>query len=112
MRATGLTVVAVAVAALALMGTDAAAASSSSSKLAVKVGTNRMYLRSQLHPGATVVCRYQGHMLSVTAPTDEQQSVGAVWARPGRSRGLFHLNVNAAPKRTYRVICGLGGYHW
>jgi hypothetical protein len=112
MQATGLNRVAVAVAALALVGTGAAAASPFTSRLTLKVGTNRMYARSSLQPGATVVCRYQGHMLSVTAPTDEQQSVGAVWARPGRSRGLFHLNVNAVPKATYRVICGLGGYHW
>jgi hypothetical protein len=102
---------AVLVAVLALVGTAAAATPRSHGRLVVRVGTNRIYTRTEIHQRATVVCRYQRRTLSVTAPTGTWTGTGAVWPKPGTTdRGIFHLNVDVAGKG-YSVICGLGGYH-
>jgi hypothetical protein len=101
-----------AVGVLTLTSSAAAAPLQTRVRLVVKVGTNRTYTRTELHPGATVVCRYQAHTLTVTAPTDGSEGSGAVWPLPGTNdRGLFHLNVNIAPATGYVVVCGLGGVH-
>lgn len=90
----------------------ATSASASSGKLTVKVGTNKTYTRSQLHPGETVLCRYKGHTLSVTAPTGNTEAVGAGWPKPGTTdRSLFTLGVSVKTSRAYAVTCTLGGYH-
>jgi len=90
----------------------AASAAASSGKLTVKIGTNKTYTRSQLHPGETVMCRYKGHTLSVTAPTGDEEAVGAGWAKPGTSdRSIFTLGVTVKTSRAYAVSCTLGGYH-
>lgn len=98
-------------AALALVGIAVAATSQSPGRLVVKVGTNRIYTRTELRPGATVVCHYQHHTLSVQAPSGTEEGAGTVWPKPGTTdRGLFYLNVTVVGKG-YAVICGLGGYH-
>ena len=90
----------------------AASASASSVKLTVRVGTNKTYTRSQLHPGETVLCRYNGHTLSVTAPTGNTEAAGAGWPKPGTTdRSLFTLGVSVKTSRVYAVTCTLGGYH-
>ena len=90
----------------------AASASASSVKLTVRVGTNKTYTRSQLHPGETVLCRYKGHTLSVTAPTGNTEGAGAGWPKPGTTnRSLFTLGVSVKTSRAYAVTCTLGGYH-
>jgi hypothetical protein len=102
---------AVLVAAVALVGTAVAAEAQAHGRLVVKVGTSRIYTRTELRPGATVVCRYRRRTLSVTAPTGTWTGSGAVWPKPGTTdKGIFHLNVDVAGKG-YSVICGLGGYH-
>ena len=84
-----------------------------SKPLVVKIGTNRLYTQSQLHPGTKVVCHYRGKTLSVTAPTGQYTGSGAVWPKPGTTNaGIFHLNVDTAAGHQYSVRCGLGGYHW
>jgi hypothetical protein len=97
---------------LVIAASAAAASLNGSGRLVVKVGTNRSYTRSELRPGATVVCRYQHHTLSVQAPSGTEEGAGTVWPKPGTTnQGLFYLNVNVVGKG-YSVICGLGGYHW
>ena len=94
--------------ALGLVGS----ASASPTKLTVKIGTNRTYTRSQLHPGETVLCHYKGRTLSVTAPTSSEEGVGAGWPKPRTTdRSIFTLNVIATKRRTFAVSCVLGGYH-
>jgi hypothetical protein len=101
-----------AVGVLTLTSSATAAPPQTRVRLAVKVGTNRTYTRTELHPGATVACRYQAHTLTVTAPTGTSEGSGAVWPLPGtKDRGLFHLNVTIAPASSYMVVCGLGGVH-
>ncbi len=90
---------------------SAAASLSTSGRLVVKVGTSRSYSRSELRPGATVVCRYQHHTLSVQTPSGTEEGAGTMWPKPGTTyRGLFYLSVNVVGKG-YGVICRLGGYH-
>jgi hypothetical protein len=90
----------------------AASASASSDKLTVKVGTNKTYTRLQLHPGETVLCRYNGRTLSVTTPTGNVEAVGAGWPKPGTTdRSIFTLNVSVTSGRLFAVACTLGGYH-
>jgi len=96
----------------AVLALAASASASSSDKLTIKVGTKKTYSRSQLHPGETVLCRYKGHTLAVTAPTGNVQAVGAGWPKPGTTdRSIFTLNVSATSGRAFAVICALGGYH-
>jgi hypothetical protein len=90
----------------------AASASASSDRLTIKVGANKTYTRSQLHPGETVLCRYKGHTLSVTAPTGNVEAVGAGWPKPETTdRSIFTLNVSVTSGRAFAVTCALGGYH-
>jgi hypothetical protein len=99
-----------------LVGGLALAASGSAKtphRLVVKVGTNRIYTRAELRPGATVVCIYEKRTLSVTEPTGYQEGNGAVWPKPGTANaGIFHLNVDVAAGNRYSVTCGRGGLHW
>jgi hypothetical protein len=104
-------ILALLVAALAFIGTVIAATSQSHGRLLVEVGTNQTYTRTELPRGATVICRYHHHTLSVQAPSGDQGGSGAVWPKAGTTdSGLFHLNVNVAGDG-YAVICGLGGHH-
>ncbi len=103
---------------LLVLGTTALAlalnssASARTTRLTVKVGTNHTYARTQLHPGETVICRYKGRTLSVTAPTGSEEGVGAGWPKPGTTdRSIFTLNVNVATNRAFDVTCVRGGYH-
>jgi hypothetical protein len=90
----------------------AASASASSDKLTIKVGTNKTYSRSQLHPGETVLCRYKRQTLSVTVPTGNVEAVGAGWPKPATTdRSIFTLNVSVTSGRAFAVTCALGGYH-
>ncbi len=87
-------------------------ASARPTRLTVKVGTNRTYTRTQLHPGETVLCRYKGRALSVTAPTGSEEGAGAGWPKPGTTdRSIFTLNVNVTTNRAFDVTCVRGGYH-
>ena len=96
--------------ALALTASGAYAASP---ELTVKIGTNRVYTRSQLRPGGTVVCHYQGHTLSVAAPAGKATGSGALWPLPGEThKGLFVLSTGVMSKGGYNVVCLRGGFHW
>ena len=98
--------------ALVFAGLTSAASSTAKthSKLVVKVGTNRTYSRTELRPGESVVCRYRGHELAVTAPAGQMQGWGVIWPLPGnRVKGLFRLNVTVAGASGYTVVCALGG---
>jgi len=97
-----------ALAALSLAGSALGA----SKTLVVKIGANRTYTRSQLHPGETVLCRYQGHALAVTAPVGDEEATGAGWPKPGTTdRSIFTLNASVTAKRAFHVTCVRGGYH-
>ena len=100
--------------ALVFAGLTSAASSTAKtpSRLVVKVGTNRMYSRTELRPGERVVCRYRGHTLTVGAPSGQMQGWGAVWPLPGNNdRGLFRLNVTVTGAAGYAVVCARGGHH-
>ena len=89
-----------------------ASASASSGKLIVKIGTNKTYTRSQLHPGEKVLCRYKGRTLSVTTPSGNTQGVGAGWPEPGANdRSIFTLGVVVTKSGAFAVSCVRGGYH-
>jgi len=91
----------------------AASAFGASEPLVVNVGTNKLFTTKQLHPGTKVTCRYQGHVVSVTAPTGQFTGSGAVWPKPGTANdGIFYLNVDKVAGHKYSVRCGLGGQHW
>ena len=91
----------------------ASAAEATPPVLTVRIGTNRVYTRSQLHPGGTIVCHYQGHTLSVTAPVGKTTGSGALWPLPGEThKGLFVLSAGIMSKGRYNVVCLRGGYHW
>ena len=98
--------------ALVIAASAAAASPNTTGRLVVKVGTNKTYTRLQLHPGETVLCRFKGHTLSVTAPTGKTEGAGAGWPKPGPTdRSLFTLGVSVKTNRAYAVTCTLGGYH-
>jgi len=91
----------------------ASAAYATSPVLTVKIGTNRVYTHSQLAPGETIVCHYQGHTLSVAAPAGKTTGSGALWPLPGEThKGLFVLSTGAMSKGRYNVVCLRGGFHW
>jgi hypothetical protein len=97
--------------AVALAGSVVTASAAAAKRLVVKVGASRSYTRSELQPGATVVCRYLTRHLSVTAPTGTTLGSGAVWPkRRTADSGLFHLSVTVSA-RGFQVTCGLGGHH-
>ena len=91
----------------------ASAAYASSPVLTVKIGTNRVYTRSELRPGATIVCHYQGHTLSVTAPAGKTTGSGTLWPLSGETHnGLFVLSTGVVSNGRYNVVCLRGGFHW
>ena len=92
---------------------SASAAYATPPVLTVKIGTNQVYTRSQLHPGGTIVCHYRGHTLSVVAPVGKATGSGALWPIPGQThKGLFVLSTGVMSGGKYNVVCLRGGFHW
>ena len=97
---------------LVVAGSAAAASPNAAVRLFVNVGVSHTYTRGELRPGATVVCRYQHHSLSVQAPSGKEEGAGAGWPKAGTTdRSLFTLNVNVTADKGFAVSCRLGGYH-
>jgi hypothetical protein len=96
---------AAAICALAVTGAALSAPAALSRPLVVKVGEKRSFARSELQPGAKVVCTYRGHSLSLAAPV-RKQGAAVMW--PGTQTPFF-LDVVGKAGGAYAVSCGLGG---